>query len=165
MRLMRKEHYVCLCNAVWIKTDQTFTNRLQKLYWSRQTETERWRFLMASVSLCLLTPIVFLYCFVFYHCSFPFLAHVYNSVPKPCYKPWSYIPDGIMPVFWRVVYWTSQCLTWSVWLSHTNRELVCFVVFGFKKVWLVFSGCCCPSCSRTPALEASPSLGRLKQHW
>lgn len=31
-----------------------------------------------------------------------------------CYKPWSYIPDGIMPVFWRVVYWTSQCLTWSV---------------------------------------------------
>lgn len=35
-----------------------------------------------------------------------------KSVPKPCYKPWSYIPDGIMPVFWRVVYWTSQCLTW-----------------------------------------------------
>uniref|UniRef100_A0A3Q3M7L9 LMBR1 domain containing 2b n=1 Tax=Mastacembelus armatus TaxID=205130 RepID=A0A3Q3M7L9_9TELE len=35
-----------------------------------------------------------------------------HSEPKPCYKPWSYIPDGIMPVFWRVVYWTSQCLTW-----------------------------------------------------
>ncbi|XP_064833809.1 G-protein coupled receptor-associated protein LMBRD2B [Oncorhynchus masou masou] len=35
-----------------------------------------------------------------------------KSVPKVCYKPWSYIPDGIMPVFWRVVYWTSQCLTW-----------------------------------------------------
>uniref|UniRef100_A0A7N8XUI5 LMBR1 domain containing 2b n=1 Tax=Mastacembelus armatus TaxID=205130 RepID=A0A7N8XUI5_9TELE len=35
----------------------------------------------------------------------------YASV-NPCYKPWSYIPDGIMPVFWRVVYWTSQCLTW-----------------------------------------------------
>uniref|UniRef100_A0AAY5KCS2 LMBR1 domain containing 2 n=1 Tax=Esox lucius TaxID=8010 RepID=A0AAY5KCS2_ESOLU len=33
-------------------------------------------------------------------------------IPKVCYKPWSYIPDGIMPVFWRVVYWTSQCLTW-----------------------------------------------------
>ncbi|KAG5841477.1 hypothetical protein ANANG_G00199910 [Anguilla anguilla] len=29
-----------------------------------------------------------------------------------CYRPWSYIPEGIMPVFWRVVYWTSQCLTW-----------------------------------------------------
>ncbi|KAK1883772.1 Polypeptide N-acetylgalactosaminyltransferase 11 [Dissostichus eleginoides] len=35
-----------------------------------------------------------------------------KSAVKPCYKPWSYIPDGIMPVFWRVVYWTSQCLTW-----------------------------------------------------
>lgn len=35
-----------------------------------------------------------------------------KSTPKSCYKPWSYIPDGIMPVFWRVVYWTSQCLTW-----------------------------------------------------
>ncbi|XP_003470267.2 G-protein coupled receptor-associated protein LMBRD2 isoform X1 [Cavia porcellus] len=35
-------------------------------------------------------------------------------VPRqhPCFKPWSYIPDGIMPVFWRVVYWTSQFLTW-----------------------------------------------------
>ncbi|XP_062290303.1 G-protein coupled receptor-associated protein LMBRD2B [Scomber scombrus] len=35
-----------------------------------------------------------------------------KSTLKACYKPWSYIPDGIMPVFWRVVYWTSQCLTW-----------------------------------------------------
>lgn len=37
-----------------------------------------------------------------------------RSVRLACYKPWSYIPDGVMPVFWRVVYWTSQCLTWSV---------------------------------------------------
>ncbi|XP_073696555.1 G-protein coupled receptor-associated protein LMBRD2a [Garra rufa] len=35
-----------------------------------------------------------------------------QRVPKTCYKPWSYIPDGILPVFWRVVYWTSQFLTW-----------------------------------------------------
>ncbi|XP_036835253.1 G-protein coupled receptor-associated protein LMBRD2a isoform X3 [Oncorhynchus mykiss] len=35
-----------------------------------------------------------------------------TSTPKVCHKPWSYIPDGILPVFWRVVYWTSQCLTW-----------------------------------------------------
>ncbi|XP_057217063.1 G-protein coupled receptor-associated protein LMBRD2B [Triplophysa rosa] len=35
-----------------------------------------------------------------------------QSTPRVCYKPWSYIPNGIMPVFWRVVYWTSQCLTW-----------------------------------------------------
>ncbi|TRY99635.1 hypothetical protein DNTS_004826 [Danionella cerebrum] len=35
-----------------------------------------------------------------------------KSTERVCYKPWSYIPDGIMPIFWRVVYWTSQCLTW-----------------------------------------------------
>ncbi|KAM9734841.1 G-protein coupled receptor-associated protein LMBRD2B-like [Menidia menidia] len=35
-----------------------------------------------------------------------------RSPPRRCHQPWSYIPDGIMPVFWRVVYWTSQCLTW-----------------------------------------------------
>uniref|UniRef100_A0A8V0YKC9 LMBR1 domain containing 2 n=1 Tax=Gallus gallus TaxID=9031 RepID=A0A8V0YKC9_CHICK len=31
---------------------------------------------------------------------------------QQCFKPWSYIPNGIMPIFWRVVYWTSQFLTW-----------------------------------------------------
>uniref|UniRef100_A0A3P8Z121 LMBR1 domain containing 2 n=1 Tax=Esox lucius TaxID=8010 RepID=A0A3P8Z121_ESOLU len=36
----------------------------------------------------------------------------YDSTPKACHMPWSYIPDGILPGFWRVVYWTSQCLTW-----------------------------------------------------
>ncbi|XP_015229754.1 PREDICTED: LMBR1 domain-containing protein 2-B-like [Cyprinodon variegatus] len=29
-----------------------------------------------------------------------------------CVKSWSYIPDNVLPVFWRVVYWTSQFLTW-----------------------------------------------------
>ncbi|EMP31805.1 LMBR1 domain-containing protein 2 [Chelonia mydas] len=37
-----------------------------------------------------------------------------TSAPRKhkCFKPWSYIPNGIMPIFWRVVYWTSQFLTW-----------------------------------------------------
>ncbi|XP_051875424.1 G-protein coupled receptor-associated protein LMBRD2-like [Pristis pectinata] len=35
-----------------------------------------------------------------------------SQLPQECFKPWSYIPDGILPVFWRVVYWTSQFLTW-----------------------------------------------------
>ncbi|XP_027133241.1 LMBR1 domain-containing protein 2-B [Larimichthys crocea] len=39
---------------------------------------------------------------------------VYPNVSKtnPCEEPWSFIPDGVLPVFWRVVYWTSQFLTW-----------------------------------------------------
>jgi len=35
-----------------------------------------------------------------------------DSTTQVCEEPWSYIPDGILPVFWRVVYWTSQFLTW-----------------------------------------------------
>ncbi|XP_035999688.1 G-protein coupled receptor-associated protein LMBRD2B isoform X1 [Fundulus heteroclitus] len=34
------------------------------------------------------------------------------SAANFCLKSWSYIPDGVLPVFWRVVYWTSQFLTW-----------------------------------------------------
>lgn len=41
--------------------------------------------------------------------SFPHSSH---STTKACVEPWSYIPDGVLPVFWRVVYWTSQFLTW-----------------------------------------------------
>uniref|UniRef100_A0A8C6T269 LMBR1 domain containing 2 n=1 Tax=Neogobius melanostomus TaxID=47308 RepID=A0A8C6T269_9GOBI len=37
---------------------------------------------------------------------------IFCSEQKVCEQPWSYIPDGVLPVFWRVVYWTSQCLTW-----------------------------------------------------
>lgn len=52
------------------------------------------------------------------------------SVRTLCHKPWSYIPDGIMPVFWRVVYWTSQCLTWSVRarVSSWNLHMLSFCV-------------------------------------
>lgn len=38
-----------------------------------------------------------------------------SPVPPPmpgCHKPWSLVPAGVFPVFWRVVYWTSQFLTW-----------------------------------------------------
>lgn len=31
-----------------------------------------------------------------------------------CIKPWSYVSDLILPGTWRVVYWTSQFLTWYV---------------------------------------------------
>lgn len=29
-----------------------------------------------------------------------------------CREPWSLVKPGVFPVFWRVVYWTSQILTW-----------------------------------------------------
>lgn len=48
------------------------------------------------------------------------LVCVCNSEPKPCVKPWSYIPEGVLPVFWRVVYWSSQFLTWYHTVTHCS---------------------------------------------
>ncbi|XP_012280905.1 LMBR1 domain-containing protein 2 homolog [Orussus abietinus] len=31
-----------------------------------------------------------------------------------CREPWSYVPENVFPNLWRVVYWTSQCLTWLI---------------------------------------------------
>ncbi|KAF4517528.1 hypothetical protein B566_EDAN005091 [Ephemera danica] len=31
-----------------------------------------------------------------------------------CQVPWSHVPDSVFPHLWRVVYWTSQCLTWLI---------------------------------------------------
>lgn len=39
------------------------------------------------------------------------------TTPNPlriCHQPWSLVPDGVFPVFWRIVYWTSQFLTWLI---------------------------------------------------
>ncbi|XP_045607461.1 LMBR1 domain-containing protein 2 homolog [Procambarus clarkii] len=40
------------------------------------------------------------------------------TTPAPpaleCHKPWSLVPAGVFPVFWRIVYWTSQFLTWLI---------------------------------------------------
>ncbi|XP_076010446.1 G-protein coupled receptor-associated protein LMBRD2B-like [Genypterus blacodes] len=46
------------------------------------------------------------------HTEFTISDHSSISEPRVCEEPWSYIPDGVLPVFWRVVYWTSQFLTW-----------------------------------------------------
>ncbi|XP_066993636.1 LMBR1 domain-containing protein 2 homolog isoform X2 [Anabrus simplex] len=42
-----------------------------------------------------------------------------NSTPTVpvfpmCREPWSYVVDDVYLHLWRVVYWTSQCLTWLV---------------------------------------------------
>lgn len=29
-----------------------------------------------------------------------------------CSKPWSYVPDSVLPILYHIVYWTTQCLTW-----------------------------------------------------
>ncbi|XP_015601353.1 LMBR1 domain-containing protein 2 homolog [Cephus cinctus] len=34
--------------------------------------------------------------------------------PIVCQEPWSSVPDNVFPNLWRIVYWTSQCLTWLI---------------------------------------------------
>ncbi|XP_049512827.1 G-protein coupled receptor-associated protein LMBRD2B isoform X3 [Dermacentor silvarum] len=39
-----------------------------------------------------------------------------NSTPlhAACVRPWSFVPEGVLQSLWRVVYWTSQALTWLI---------------------------------------------------
>ncbi|XP_077286113.1 LMBR1 domain-containing protein 2 homolog isoform X3 [Arctopsyche grandis] len=41
---------------------------------------------------------------------------VTTSVPPTpvCLEPWSKMSDDVFPNMWRIVYWTSQCLTWLI---------------------------------------------------
>ncbi|XP_054154201.1 G-protein coupled receptor-associated protein LMBRD2-like [Oppia nitens] len=36
------------------------------------------------------------------------------NMDNPCLEPWSYAPNQVLPTLWRIVYWTSQMLTWIV---------------------------------------------------
>lgn len=38
----------------------------------------------------------------------------HENSTTPCAEPWSSVPDNVYPNLWRIVYWTSQCLTWLV---------------------------------------------------
>ncbi|XP_061881831.1 G-protein coupled receptor-associated protein LMBRD2B-like [Entelurus aequoreus] len=61
-----------------------------------------------------------------------------DSVPSVCEKPWSYIPDGVLPVFWRVVYWTSQVLTWLLLpFMQSYARSGAFSIVGRTKTALV----------------------------
>lgn len=88
-----------------------------------------------------------------------------RSAPKPCYMPWSYIPRDIMPVFWRVVYWTSQCLTWSVCLCNTKHQHQLFVsVFPtIRTAMQLFYWVCSQAAAALHAVIRS--LRRLLHHW
>lgn len=41
------------------------------------------------------------------------LASVKNRVAD-CEQPWGMIPDEVFPNLWRIIYWTSQFLTWLI---------------------------------------------------
>uniref|UniRef100_A0A6A7G415 LMBR1 domain-containing protein 2 homolog n=2 Tax=Hirondellea gigas TaxID=1518452 RepID=A0A6A7G415_9CRUS len=56
----------------------------------------------------------------------------YHPVPVfTCREPWSRVKPGVFPTFWRVVYWTSQVLTWLVLpLMQSYTKAGEFTVWG-----------------------------------
>ncbi|XP_023941933.2 LMBR1 domain-containing protein 2 homolog isoform X2 [Bicyclus anynana] len=55
-----------------------------------------------------------------------------------CQKPWSFVPDIVFPNLWRVVYWTSQCLTWLIMpMMQSYSKAGDFTVKGKLKSALV----------------------------
>ncbi|CAF4406042.1 unnamed protein product, partial [Adineta steineri] len=36
------------------------------------------------------------------------------TIEKSCPRPWSYVNPRSYEVLWRIIYWTSQCLTWFI---------------------------------------------------
>lgn len=56
----------------------------------------------------------------------------------PCQVPWSHIPENVLPNLWRVVYWTSQCLTWIILpLMQSYSQAGDFTVTGKLKSALI----------------------------
>lgn len=74
--------------------------------------------------------------------STPALQHL-NNVPVPlCQVPLSHVPENVLPTLWQVVYWTSQLLTWYVYILKWFIENVsmqhCFCKCLFYPI-LLFS--------------------------
>lgn len=37
-----------------------------------------------------------------------------DDFPMPCQKPWGMVADEVFPNLWRIIYWTTQFLTWLI---------------------------------------------------
>lgn len=109
---------------------------------------------------------------ILYKCLFT--LSVCFSELNPCLKPWSYIPEGVLPVFWRVVYWTSQFLTWYITVTQCSFILIsalCASCWTYSCLLLtslppghMSAGCCCHLCSRMLARGLSLGWESLKRH-
>ena len=58
--------------------------------------------------------------------------------PAPCQRPWSYVSEAVMVDLWRVVYWTSQALTWLIMpVTQSYTQAGDFTVKGKLRTALV----------------------------
>ncbi|XP_055886080.1 G-protein coupled receptor-associated protein LMBRD2-like [Biomphalaria glabrata] len=63
-----------------------------------------------------------------------YVDHANNS----CEQPASYIPDQVLPILWRIIYWTSQVLTWLIMpMMQSYAKTGDFTVLGKIKSALI----------------------------
>ncbi|KAG1656278.1 LMBR1 domain-containing protein 2 [Nymphon striatum] len=64
--------------------------------------------------------------------------HFIFVVGVECQVPWSHVPDDVLPSLWKVVYWTSQALTWLILpLMQSYSTAGDFTVSGKLKTALI----------------------------
>ena len=49
------------------------------------------------------------------------VSNTLAPIVDTCNKPWSYFSPLVLPVLWRIIYWSSQVLTWyvQVWFTFS----------------------------------------------
>ncbi|XP_046387555.1 LMBR1 domain-containing protein 2 homolog [Ischnura elegans] len=65
-------------------------------------------------------------------------SNITPPINHTCEQPWGSVPEGVFPNLWRVVYWTSQCLTWLILpVMQSYTQAGDFTVSGKLKAALV----------------------------
>ncbi|XP_071453470.1 LMBR1 domain-containing protein 2 homolog [Hetaerina americana] len=65
-------------------------------------------------------------------------GNITPPINHTCEQPWGSVPEGVFPNLWRVVYWTSQCLTWLILpVMQSYTQAGDFTVSGKLKAALV----------------------------
>ncbi|CAG5120007.1 unnamed protein product [Candidula unifasciata] len=66
------------------------------------------------------------------------LVQTEDDVSASCGRPVSYIPDQVLPILWRIIYWTSQVLTWLIMpMMQSYTKAGDFTVLGKLKSSLI----------------------------
>ncbi|XP_043463413.1 LMBR1 domain-containing protein 2 homolog [Leptopilina heterotoma] len=51
---------------------------------------------------------------VYRQCTSNATSNITEELSHSCLEPWSRVPNDVYPNLWRIVYWTSQFLTWLI---------------------------------------------------
>lgn len=65
-----------------------------------------------------------------------------NITPSmECQQPWGMVPESVFPNLWRIIYWTSQFLTWLIMpLMQSYLKAGDFTIKGKLKASIIDNG-------------------------